>query len=112
MNRNKLTSKVVGNLSNAVIHKVLEKAIDDKEIANKYEKELTTSLEIARRYREKINPADVPLPDRDKECIRKKAVQKVTMELVKRVRKGYQNIDMGQVQGLVDAELRKMKILN
>jgi len=52
------------------------------------------------------------LPDRDKEYIRKKVVQKVTMELVKRVRKGYQNIDIGQVQGLVDTELRKMKILN
>ncbi|HLD06854.1 MAG TPA: hypothetical protein VJC16_04960 [Candidatus Nanoarchaeia archaeon] len=57
MNRNKLISKVVGNLSNAVIHKVLEKAIDDQEIASKYEKELTTK------------PGDRPtIPGEDKSC--------------------------------------------
>ena len=65
VNRSKLIDKFIGNLSNAIIHKILEKAIDDREIASKYEKELTTSFKIAKKYREKINPIDTPLPDKD-----------------------------------------------
>ena len=40
MNRNKLISLFVSNLSNMIVHKVLEKAIDEPEIANFYYKEM------------------------------------------------------------------------
>ena len=61
-NRNKLLDIFLGNLSNAILHKILENAIDNNEIARKYEKELTTSFAIAMEYRAKINPVPVPLP--------------------------------------------------
>ena len=52
-NRNKLIDLFIGNISNSVVHEILEKAIDNEEISRRYEKELTTSLEIAKKYREK-----------------------------------------------------------
>ena len=68
-NRNKLIDLFIGNISNSIVHKILEKAINDKELANRYNKELLSSLKIARRYREKINPVNAPLPDKDIEHI-------------------------------------------
>ncbi len=64
-NRNRLIELFIGNMANSIVHEILEKAIDDKELANRYEKELTTSLEIAKKYRAKINPVNNPLLDRD-----------------------------------------------
>ncbi len=37
-NRNKLIDLFIGNISNSIVHKILEKAIDNKEIASKYER--------------------------------------------------------------------------
>ena len=48
-NRNKLIDLFVGNISNSVIHKILEKAADNKELSDKYQKELLTSLNIAKK---------------------------------------------------------------
>ncbi|MCX6742565.1 MAG: hypothetical protein NTX24_05365 [Candidatus Pacearchaeota archaeon] len=66
-NRNKLINSLVGNLSNAVIHAILEKAVSEteKEIAVRYNKELKTSFDVAKRYREKINPKLSPLLEKD-----------------------------------------------
>ena len=62
-NRNKLIEIFISNLANAVIHRILEKAIDEQEIANAYNKEIKNSWKIAKRYREKINPANRNLPE-------------------------------------------------
>ena len=69
-NRNKLIELFVSNLTNAVVHDILEKAITIEEIANRYRKEIINSFEIAKRYREKINPVNSNLPDKDKEYIK------------------------------------------
>ena len=55
-NRKKLIDLFIGNISNSIVHKILEKAIDNNEIINKYIKEQNISLEIAKKYRERINP--------------------------------------------------------
>jgi len=52
-NRNRLIELFIGNITNSVIHKILEKAINDEDISNRYEKELINSLEIAKKYRGK-----------------------------------------------------------
>ena len=52
-NRNKLIDLFISNLANSVTHKVLEKATDEENIRNHYTKELSVSLDIAKRYREK-----------------------------------------------------------
>ena len=59
-NRNKIINLFIGNIANAIIHRTLEKATKQEELLNRYEKELLTSLEIAKRYREKINPISTP----------------------------------------------------
>ena len=57
-NRNKLIRLFIGNISNVVIHKILERAIDIEEVRIKYNKEIKTSFEIAKHYRDQINPVD------------------------------------------------------
>ena len=67
-NRNKLIELFIGNASNSIVHRILEKAIAkerNEEISDKYRKELITSFEIARRYRKGINPVNLPLPKKD-----------------------------------------------
>ena len=66
-NRNKLIDIFIGNLTNSIVHTILEKAVkEDKDyLADKYRKELITSFEIAKRYRDKINPVNMPLPEKD-----------------------------------------------
>ena len=60
-NRNKLINLFIGNISNSIIHDILERAIKNEEISNRYEKELTTSFEIAKKYRNKINPLSIEI---------------------------------------------------
>src|SRR3989344_8431761 len=76
-NRNKLIGLFIGNIANAVVHKILELAIDDELLRNYYGKELLNSVEIARKYREKINPINRPLPEKDIEYIKNKVISKV-----------------------------------
>ena len=80
-NRNKLIELFIANLSNAIIHKILEKAIDKEEIASRYNKEIQNSWQIAQHYREKINPINAPFPIKDIEEIRIKVKNKVLAEL-------------------------------
>ena len=72
MNRSKLIELFISNLSNVIIHKILEKAIEKPEIASVYAKEMKNSLKIAKRYREKINPADLPFLAKDISYIKDK----------------------------------------
>lgn len=110
-NRNKLIDLFIGNISNAVIHKILEKAAEQEELSNKYNKEQLTSFEIAKRYREKINPIKSPLPYKDISYIKSKRINKVRAELLLRISKGYENIDLGLVENLVNEFLKETKII-
>jgi len=110
-NRNKLINLFIGNISNSIIHKILEKAIDDKEIANRYEKELITSFEVAKRYRSKINPANIILPDKDIKYIRDRIIKNVRSDLLMRIKKGYKNINLNLIEELVDRFLKETKVI-
>ena len=108
-NRNKLIELFIGNASNSIVHRILEKAIAKErkeEISDKYRKELITSFELARGYREKINPVNLPLPTKDILYIKNRIIKKATSELMIRISKGYRNIDIGLVEKEVDDVLR------
>ena len=109
-NRNKLIDLFIGNIANAIVHEILERAVTKELVADKYRKELTTSFEIAKRYREKINPARRPLPDKDAEYIKEKIIARVKAELMTRISKGYKNIDLSLIDELVDKALKDSKI--
>ena len=109
-NRNKFIELFIGNISNAVVHEILERAVGKELMADKYRKELATSFEIAKQYREKINPANKPLPNRDVEYIRNKIINKVKAEIMIRISKGYENIDINLIEKLVDKALKNTDI--
>jgi hypothetical protein len=111
MNRNKILNLFVSNLSNVIVHKVLEKAIDNPEIANFYSKEMKNSFQIAKNYRNKINPIDKVFSLKDKEDTRTKIINKARTELNLRISKGYNNIDISLVEEYVDELLRDLKVL-
>lgn len=110
-NRNKLIDLFVGNISNAIVHEILKKAIDKDEIVDKYKKEIINSLDKAKEYREKINPKHVALPDEDIADVKNKIMNKVRSELNLRISKGYGNIDLDLVEGLVDDFLKNTNII-
>lgn len=110
-NRNKLLDLFIGNISNAVLHTILETAIDNPQIANKYEKELTTSFTIAMKYREKINPVLSSLPHVDQEYIKLKVTKRVHAELALRIAKGYEHIDIGLLDDTVETYLKDACVL-
>lgn len=107
-NRNKLIALFIGNISNALVHQILEKATEDEELARRYDKELTTSWTIAKHYREKINPTIEPLPSKDYVYIEFKVMKQVMAELSLRIAKGYQHIDLSLVEEHVDAMLKEL----
>ena len=72
MNRNKLIDLFISNLSNVIVHKILERAIEKPEIALVYSKEMKNSFEIAKEYRNKINQIDKVLPVHDINDLRAK----------------------------------------
>ena len=109
-NRNKLIGLLIGNISNAVIHKILEESIGDEMLRKHYDKELLNSVEIAKRYREKINPVKKPLPEKDAENIKNKIIGKVANELQLRISKGYRNINLDLVEDIVNEMLINMKV--
>ena len=110
-NRNKLIDLFIGNISNSITHKILEKAIDNKEIASKYERELNISWKIAKKYREKINPLNRALQSKDVVYIKAQIVNKVRAELLMRISKGYRGINLDFVKELVDKALRDMGVI-
>lgn len=109
-NRNRLIKRFTGNLSNSIIHEILEKAINDEDIRKKYDKESTISLKIAMKYRKKINPTGTSLPEKDVKYIREDVVKKVRSELRSRIAKGYLNIDISSVDKIVDKFLKNLKV--
>jgi hypothetical protein len=111
MNRNKLIEVFISNVSNAILHEILERAIDMPEIAQKYNKEIKNSFDIAKRYREKINPINVPLPEKDVDYIKNKIRRKVNAELSLRISRGYKNINVNLVEELIDKFLKVSKVI-
>lgn len=111
-NRNKLIELFIGNISNAIVHDILEKAIKNEKqyLADKYRKELLASFQIAKKYREKINPVNIPLPEKDFLYIKEKITKKVKSELQLRILKGYENIDLNFIEEEVNRILEEMKI--
>ena len=109
-NRNKLIEMFIGNLSNAIIHEILEKAIQKEEVSNKYLKEIKTSIESAQKYRSIINPIKAPLIIKDIDYIRNKLVRKVESDLKTRASRNYENIDMTLIKPLIEKRLKELKI--
>lgn len=113
-NRNKLIELFIGNITNSILHDILKKAIIKEELvglADKYGKELITSFEIAKKYREKINPINNPLPIRDASYVKEKIIRKVKTELKIRIDKGYKNINLAVVEEETNKALKEMGIL-
>jgi len=109
-NRNKLIDLFIGNIANAVVHKILEQAVEEELLRKYYDKELLNSVEIARRYRAKINPINNILPEKDIEYIKSKVINKVNSELKLRIAKGYKNINLDLVVIIADKMLVDMKV--
>ena len=111
-NRNKLIDIFIGNVSNVVVHRILERAVFDKEeLFDRYRKEMINSFEIAKRYREKINPVSKPLSERDMFYVRERVIRKAISELSLRISKGYVNIDLDNVKMEDDIVLKEMRII-
>jgi len=109
-NRNKLINLFIGNLSNAIVHKILEEAIGVEEIKSKYNKEIKTSFDVAKYYRDKINPIDKPLLNKDISEIRRRITTNVKNELKIRILKGYKNINLNIVEQTIDIFLKETKV--
>ncbi|MBI4452602.1 hypothetical protein HY637_04175 [Candidatus Woesearchaeota archaeon] len=109
-NRNMLIDLFIGNIANAAVHKILEMVVIDDILRKYYDKELLASMEIARRYREKINPVNRTLQEKDISYIKSKIINKVKSELMLRIEKGYKNINLELVEGIIDKMLVDMKI--
>ena len=69
-----------------------------------------STIEIAKRYREKINPIDSSFPEKDIDYIKNKIRNKVKAELLIRISKGYENIDLELIEEIIEKYLRKLKI--
>lgn len=112
-NRNKLIDLFIGNASNTILHRILEKAIlglKNHEVAGKYRKEINTSYDAAKKYREKINPLNPPFPERDIKEIKDKILRRVKSELNTRISLGYLNIDINSLEKETENFLREMKV--
>lgn len=110
-NRNKLIELFISNITNSIVHEILEKATDQDELINKYDKELLNSLNIAKRYRDKINPSYSELPYKDIIYIKNKITNKVRNELRLRISKGYTNINLSLIDELISKYLKTTNII-
>ncbi len=110
-NRNKLIKLFIGNISNAVVHEILSRSVSEQLVGDKYRKELVNSFEIAKKYREKINPVKGYFPVSDVKDIRNKILKNVKNELNIRINKGYTGINLDVIEKTVNTFLRKINIL-
>ena len=108
LNRKKLIDLFVGNIANAILHKILEKAIEDDVIRRYYNKEFLNSFEIAKKYREKINPIDNKLQESSE--IKERITKRVNNELKIRISKGYKNINLDLVDSATYELLSELKV--
>ena len=80
-----------------------------EELRGYYSKEAKRDSDIAFAYRNRINPIDGLLPEKDTEEITRKIVQNVKAELSKRKDKGY-TIDLSLIEEEVDKFLKECKV--
>ena len=103
--------QIYRKLINAVIHEILEKAINDEQVSKRYNKEISISLDKAEIYREKINPINKPLSNKDLSYLKTKILNKVKTELKIRISKGYKNIDLTLADELMNKMLKDIGII-
>jgi len=109
-NRNKLLDLFEGNVANAVLHIILDKCNNDENIAKKYVEEWKISLEVARRYRRKINPAHTIFQKSEGEELKRSIISRVRAEVLFRISKGY-TIDSSLIDVSADDVLRELNVL-
>lgn len=109
-NRKKLIQLLIGNLANAVVHEILEKSIDNEELISRYREELFNSFQIAKKYREKINPLDSFFNEAVVDDIKKKIHARVKSELLFRISKGYTGIRLESIDRIIDKMLKDLNI--
>lgn len=109
-NKPKLVNLFISNVTNAVVHQILEEAIADENLRDYYDKELYNSIMVAKKYREKINPVNKPLPLKDLQDIKVKIIKKANIELNLRIKKGYTNLDLETVEVITERILRKLNV--
>lgn len=109
-NRNKLITLLIGNLTNVVVHHVLEKSVKEEILRKYYDKESLHSLEIAKRYREQINPLQRALPDIDVAKIKEEIIKRSRNELLLRVSKGYRGIELEAIESILEGLLWELKM--
>ncbi len=110
-NRNKLVDLFIGNLVNAVLHRILEKAIiEDIEVSSKYKKEIINSWNIAKIYREKINPKRDFLPLREATEIKERLIRRVSSEISARIARGYKNLSLEDVEREAESALKEFYV--
>ena len=110
-NRNKIIGLFVGNIANSVLHKILEESVEEDIIKDHYDKEFSASLELAKKYRRRIDPVEAPLPEKDIASIKEKARRNVLAELKKRISKGYTNINLELVESTIERLLKDTKVI-
>ncbi|MDD4877735.1 MAG: hypothetical protein PHO02_01715 [Candidatus Nanoarchaeia archaeon] len=106
-NKSKLVRIFIGNIANAVVHEVLENAIEEQSLRSHYGKEMLNSMQLARKYREQLNPIDKTLPESVN--IRRQIVKKAEQELKLRIKKGYTGINIDSTSKIAEKLLKKLK---
>ena len=109
-NRNKLIDLFIGNLSNAILHRILEQSVEDEDLSRYYGKEALNSVKIAKNYREKINPTTEMLPKKDSDNIKNRVIERVNNKLKTRIEEGYKGIDIESVEEVVEKMLSEMNV--
>ncbi|MBI3035784.1 hypothetical protein HYY71_05675 [Candidatus Woesearchaeota archaeon] len=108
-NRPDLIKRFIGVASNIIAHKVLIKAELEEDLRKYYAKEIERDIDIALKYRNRINPASRLLPQQDSKEIRESILLKVKAELLKRVDKGYK-VDLSKIDGEIDNFLKEQNV--
>ena len=108
-NRPDLIKRFIGVASNIIAHKILIKAELEEDLRNYYTKEIERDIDIALKYRNRINPVNRLLPQRDSKEIRGSILLKVKAELLKRIDKGY-NVDLTKIDEEIDNFLKEQKV--
>ncbi|MBI2650532.1 hypothetical protein HYX04_04420, partial [Candidatus Woesearchaeota archaeon] len=80
-----------------------------KDLRNYYTKEIERDIDIALKYRNKINPVNRMLPQRDSKEIKENIPLKVKAELQKRVDKGYK-VNLSKIDEEIDDFLKEQNV--
>jgi len=109
-NKPQIIKKLLGNLTNSIVHSTLAESTDIPELKKRYFKEAETSMNIALKNRHLIHPIDLFVTAKLSEKILSQIQQKVKIKLKKRISDGYQNINIAYSMTLIGIQLEKLKI--